>query len=279
MNKKKFAIIGKPISHSLSPILHNYWFKKYNIDASYSSMEIEENEISDVIKKIKNREIYGINVTLPYKKKVIPFLDRLINDAEKTSSVNTVYLSPDNILIGDNTDVFGMQAGYLKNLSHNNPKIRRCLIIGAGGVSPSIIVALQKSNISDITIVNRTHDKSVFLKNKFKKIKVSKWQNLLSEFGNSDLIINATSLGLKNGDDFDVDINSENFKKSSTFIDTIYNPKETNMIKKLKKIGLKTFNGLEMFLYQGQKSFYLWNNINPEIDDELIELLEKKIDA
>ena len=85
-------------------------------------MEVEENEIPDVIKKIKNREIYGINVTLPYKKKIIPFLDRLINDAEKTSSVNTVYLSPDNNLIGDNTDVFGMQAGYLKNLSHNNPK-------------------------------------------------------------------------------------------------------------------------------------------------------------
>lgn len=277
MSKKFFAIIGKPLSHSLSPDLHNYWFEKYKLNANYKPLEIEESQIQDVLEKIKHKNISGINVTLPYKKKIIPYLDRLINDAEKTSSVNTVYLDAENKLIGDNTDVYGMQAGYLKYFMDKNFNIKKSLVIGAGGVAPSIIVALQKSNISDITIINRTFDKSIFLKNKFKNIKVSKWENLLSEIVNADLVINATSLGLKGGQEFNLDIGPKDIKKSLIFIDTIYNPKETKMTKNLKQIGVKTFNGLEMFLYQGQKSFYLWNKINPEIDDTLVETLEKKI--
>ena len=89
---KKFGIIGNPIKHSLSPVLHNYWFEKYKIDANYSIIEIKEMIFSDVIKKIKNRDLSGINITLPYKQKIVPHLDVLVNDAEITSSVNTVYL-------------------------------------------------------------------------------------------------------------------------------------------------------------------------------------------
>ncbi len=107
MTKKKFAIIGNPISHSLSPIMHNYWFNKYNINAEYELFNINENEIESVINKIKEKKIKGINVTLPYKKLVIPFLDKIIKDANETHSVNTIMLDENDNLIGDNTDVFG----------------------------------------------------------------------------------------------------------------------------------------------------------------------------
>ena len=273
MKKKSFAIIGNPVAHSLSPVLHNYWFKKYNIEANYDLINLEEKDLGIVISKIKKKELNGINVTLPYKQKVIPFIDRLVNDAENTKSVNTIFLDEDNLLIGENTDVFGLQAGYLKEII--NPENKKALIIGAGGVSPSVIFSLQKSKIKNISITNRTYKKSIFLKKNFDFLNILEWKNLKNEIINFDIIINATSLGLKNSTDFD--FNFENVKDNLIFIDTIYNPLETKTVKFLKDNKYKTFNGLDMFIYQGQKSFYLWNKINPEIDDQLVDLLISKL--
>ena len=273
MKKKLYAIIGNPISHSLSPVLHNYWFKKYNIDANYSAIETNEDNLESVIKKIRRNELKGVNITLPYKQKVIQFIDQLINDAQLTNSVNTIFLDESNTLVGENTDVFGLQAAYLKEIT--NAENKKVLIIGAGGVSPSIIFALQKSRILNISIANRTYDKSIFLKKKFNFLKVLDWKNLSQEIVKFDIIINATSLGLKNGKDFEFTF--EGVKNDMIYIDTIYNPIETKTLKFLKKNQIKTFNGLDMFIYQGQKSFYLWNKINPEIDDELVNLLKSKL--
>ena len=139
--RKKFGIIGNPIKHSLSPTLHNYWFEKYDIDASYSIIEIQESQLSDVIKRIKEKELSGINITLPFKQKIVPHIDVLVNDAETTSSVNTVYVDDNNSVIGENTDVFGLQAAYLKEVDNINKK--KALILGAGGVSPSVILSLK----------------------------------------------------------------------------------------------------------------------------------------
>ena len=274
MNTKKFAIIGDPISHSLSPIMHNYWFKKYNIQAQYELLHIKESEIQKVIEKIKKKEIAGINVTLPYKKSVIPFLSKTINDAKETHSVNTIMLDDNDDLIGENTDVFGFQAAYLK-LIPNNKNNMKALILGAGGVAPSIILALLKSSITNISISNRTYEKSLFLKQKFKEINLIKWEKYPDELSKFDILINATSLGLVPGEEPKIKLS--NLKKSMVFIDTIYNPQQTKLIKLFKSHNLKTFNGLNMLIYQGQKSFYLWNKINPEIDDDLVGLLESKI--
>ena len=273
MTKKSFGIIGSPIAHSLSPVLHNYWFKKYNIEANYSLLNVTEENLKNVINKIKDKELSGINVTLPYKQKIIPFIDKLINDARHTNSVNTIFLNNDNIVIGENTDVFGLQAAYLKEVS--NAENKKALVIGAGGVSSSVIFSLEKSKVKNISIINRTYEKSLFLKKKFQFLNVLEWKSLKQEISKFDIIINATSLGLKGGKDFE--FNFENTKDDLIYIDTIYNPLETKTLRFLKENKIKTFNGLEMFIYQGQKSFYLWNKINPEIDDQLLDLLISKL--
>jgi len=270
---KKFGIIGNPIKHSLSPTLHNYWFKKYDIDAEYSIIDIKDSQLAEIVEKIKNKSICGINITLPYKQKIVPFVDVLVNDAEKTSSVNTVYLNGQNIIVGENTDVFGLQAAYLKEV--DNAQNKKALVIGAGGVSPSVILSLQKSGVNDISITNRTIEKCIFLKKKFKNLNIIEWKTMKTEIKNFDIIVNATSLGLKNEEDFDFDF--ETNKPNLIYIDTIYNPLETKTLKYLKDQNIKVFNGLEMFIYQGQKAFYLWNKINPEIDDKLLELLLSKL--
>ena len=268
---KKFGIIGNPIKHSLSPLLHNYWFKKYNVNASYSIIDTEENNLEEVVKKIKDKSLVGVNVTLPFKQKIISFLEKIINDAEITGSVNTLFLDTKGTVIGENTDVYGLQAAYLKRIE--NAMNKKALVIGAGGVSPSVILSLEKSGIKKISITNRTHEKCLFLKKKFNFLNVFPWNNLQSEISNYDIIINATSLGLKNDDGINLDYSSIDSNKF--FYDVIYNPEETNFLKKAKTMGNVTENGKKMFIYQAAAAFNIWHNIYPKIDDKVIELLDK----
>ena len=176
--KKKFGIIGNPIKHSLSPVLHNYWFKKYDIDADYEIIEAADKELPEIIKKIKQGNYTGINVTLPFKQKIINHIDNLVNDAELTGSVNTVLLSKNKTVIGENTDVYGLQAAYLKEIDYNLNK--KVLVIGAGGVSPSVILSIKKSGIKNIFITNRTDEKCIFLKKKFNFLTIIPWSDLKS---------------------------------------------------------------------------------------------------
>ena len=177
--KKKFGIIGKPIKHSLSPLLHKYWFKKYNINADYEIIEADDKDLPEIIKKIKQGNYAGINVTLPYKQKIINYIDKIVNDAELTGSVNTVLLNNNKNIIGENTDVYGLQAAYLKEIDNNLNK--KALVIGAGGVSPSVILSIKKSGVKNIYITNRTDEKCIFLKKKFNFLSIIPWKNLKFE--------------------------------------------------------------------------------------------------
>ena len=161
---KKFLVIGNPIEHSLSPLLHNFWLKKYGIDAIYERQLVEKKDVEKIINDIRDSKIQGINVTVPFKKVVIPFLDQLSDTAKETQSVNTIF-KKQNELVGDNTDVYGFtEAIKLTNFNLTNKK---ALILGAGGVVPSIILSLKNMGASEITLSNRTKKKSRWFKKKF----------------------------------------------------------------------------------------------------------------
>ena len=275
MKKFSFGIIGKPLSHSLSPLLHNFWFKKYNVSANYSLLEITPDEIEETIKRIKKKELQGINVTVPYKQAVIPFLDLLVGDAKETLSVNTVMLNEEGKIVGDNTDVYGLEQGFISKLKNQNLEQSKVLILGAGGVTSSVIYALSKKGIKQIFVSNRTLKKAEEIKKRFPFIEIIEWKNIEEKAKKMDILINATSLGLKNGNNFDQEFKVT--KSNLVYYDIIYNPEETEIIKKLKKRNIQTFNGLEMFIYQGQKSFLLWNKINPKPDKELSQTIISKL--
>ena len=171
---KKYFVIGNPINHSLSPKLHNYWLKENNIDAIYDKIKIEEKNLQTVISEVKEKKINGINVTVPFKKVVIPYLDKLSPEAEQTQSVNTIILSNDN-LVGHNTDIFGFDKA-IKNLNFDMGG-KKIFILGAGGVVPSIIFALNKMNVSKIIISNRTKEKAENLKSRFHNLEILKRKN------------------------------------------------------------------------------------------------------
>ena len=260
---KKYLVIGNPIDHSLSPKLHNHWIKKNNINAIYDKKKINEKDLQSIISKIKERKINGINVTVPFKKAVIPYLDKLSPEAMETQSVNTINLSDDN-LIGHNTDITGF-AKAIKNLNFNI-KGKKVFILGAGGVVPSIIFALKKMEVSQIIVSNRTKKKAEDLRSLFHNIDVLDWGDIID----FDVIINATSLGL-NKETIKLDFSK--FGNNKLFYDVIYNPAETNFLKDGKKLGNKTENGKLMFVYQAFEAFKLWHGIGPQINNETLEIL------
>tara|TARA_Y100000389_G_scaffold91125_1_gene87735 strand:+ start:206 stop:1000 length:795 start_codon:yes stop_codon:yes gene_type:complete len=263
---KKFLVIGNPIEHSLSPQLHSYWIKKNNINATYEKRKVSEDDIKNIIFQIKEKKISGINVTKPFKKTVIPFLDKLTPEAEKTLSVNTIYFDNGQI-IGHNTDIGGFEISIKKsNIDISNKTV---LILGAGGVVSSIIFALTKMKVSKIIISNRTKEKAESLKKLFKDLSITEW----GEIPDFDMIINATSLGLKKEDKINIDFSSVG--KNKFFYDIIYNPKETNFLKTGKNLGNSAINGKLMFVYQAYLAFSIWHGIKPEIDDNIISLLDK----
>ena len=262
---KKYLVIGNPIEHSLSPQLHNFWIKKNNINAVYEKKKLELNEIKNIILNVKENKINGINVTVPFKKDVIPYLDKLSLEAQNTQSVNTIYLE-NGETVGHNTDISGFEIG-VKNTEFDffNKDV---LILGAGGVVSSLIFALNKMKVSNIFLSNRTKSKAENIKNLFKNIKILEW----GEVPECDIVINATTIGLNENDDFHIDFSK--LKKNKLFYDVIYNPKETKFLKIGKKLGNKTENGKMMFIYQALSAFKIWHGIQPEVNNEVIKLLD-----
>ena len=261
---KKYLVIGNPINHSLSPKLQNYWLKQNNINAIYDKIKLEDNELETFVQDLKKQKIIGCNVTVPFKKKIIPFLDKLSLEAKQTQSVNTIIFD-NNKLVGHNTDIAGFDKA-IKSLNFDM-RDKKVLMLGAGGVVSSIIYALKNMNVLEITISNRSKEKAENMKILFNNLKVVEWGNL-PDF---DVIINATSLGLNNEK---INLDFSNVGKNKLFYDVIYNPAVTNFLKKGKELGNITENGKKMFVYQALEAFKLWHNIEPKIDKNIFEILD-----
>ena len=267
MNRiKKYLVIGSPINHSLSPKLQNYWMKMNNISGIYEKKEINKDGLKEIVELIKKKEINGVNVTVPFKNKIIPFLDKLSHEAETTQSVNTLYIK-DGDVVGHNTDIEGFEfAIKFKKIDVSNKNV---LILGAGGVVPSLIEALNKMKTPNIMVSNRTKTKAENLKRLFKNINIVDW----GDIPNFDLVINATSVGLKKDEKINLDLS--NVGKNKFFYDIIYNPSETSFLKMAKKSGNDTENGKMMFIYQALASFKIWHGISPEINNSVVRLLDQ----
>ena len=273
---KKYLVIGNPIGHSLSPLIHNHWMKKYRLFGSiYEKRKVEEKDLKNIIKEIRDDEITGVNVTVPFKKLIIPFLDELHSTAKKTESVNTLF-KVKNKVVGYNTDEPGFAQTMLELFSDKNSKMltplkgKNIFILGAGGVTSSIIYALEHWG-AKIFLSNRTKKKAEELKKKYTEIDVLDWGKRPSV---CDIVINTTSIGLTNDERIDINFNDCNGDKNKLFYDLIYNPKETNFLKEARLRGNNTMNGRKMFLNQAIYAFSLWTNITPKIDDEVVKLLD-----
>ena len=278
---KKYLVIGNPIGHSLSPLIHNYWMKKYRlVDSVYEKRKVEAKDLKNIIKDIREDKIVGVNVTVPFKKTIISFLDELDFVAEETQSVNTLFKT-NNKIVGYNTDCTGFRDTIREFYPRSNDSIiplplkgKGIFIIGAGGVTSSIISALKSEGADNIVLSNRTREKANELKKLFPELEILDWGKKPSI---CNIVINTTSIGLIKGEEVKIDFSDydKNFHKNFLFYDLIYNPKETIFLKKARLRGNKTMNGKMMFLNQAKYAFNIWTNIVPEINDEVIKLLDR----
>ena len=227
-----------------------------------------------------NDDFKGANVTVPFKKKVIPFLDELTEIAKDTQSVNTI-IKKNKRLIGHNTDAtaFGETVNYLKRNETDKPL--NSLIIGAGGVTSSILLAIKHLNnsTSKIYITNRTKNNAYKLLSEINKHFGETLKPIIVEWGdvpkNMELVVNTTSVGLIKDENIDLDFSDYKDKSDVIFYDLIYNPKETKFLSNALKRGNKTMNGKMMFLLQAKQAFFSWTNINVEIDHEVSKILDR----
>jgi shikimate dehydrogenase len=277
---KKYLVIGNPIGHSLSPLIHNHWIKKYRlVESVYEKRKVEEKDLKNIIREIREDEIVGVNVTVPFKKLIIPFLDKLDFSAEKTQSVNTLFKT-NNKIVGYNTDRTGFWDTIRKFYPPSNDSMmplpldgKHIFILGAGGVTSSIISALKDEGANNIILSNRTKEKANELKKLFPDLEVLEWGK---KPPTCNIVINTTSIGLNKDEEIKIDFSDydKSFHKNFLFYDLIYNPKETDFLKKARLRGNKTMNGKMMFLNQAKYAFNIWTKIIPEIDDEVIKLLD-----
>ncbi len=258
---KILGVIGDPISHSLSPLMHNSALAHLKLPYLYKPFQIKQSELEWFVGSLKTEHIMGFNVTIPHKENIIPFVDKLTPIAKKMGAVNTVYFRG-NKLIGDNTDGRGYVLS-LKKEAHFNCTKKCIVILGAGGAAKGIALALAELNPKQIILVNRTLDKAVTLQAKIKKhfkkvdVAVSDLSKLADlNWETVDLVINTTSVGLKTKGDFNIPF--KQCHKKLLVSDIVYTPALTPFLKQAQKNGLKVHYGWGMLLYQGALAFELF---------------------
>ena len=271
-------VIGKPIKHSLSPLIHNYWINKYGLGLEYKKMEVERESLPSLIENVRDKKITGLNITLPYKKDIISYIDEVSYSAKDIGAINTVFLRG-NKVYGENTDGIGFTRALEKKTKFNFSN-KSIYILGAGGASYGIISELIGKKVAKIYVTNRTKQKTIQLikhfktKNKEIKLEFVEWKDLAPN-SDVDLIINTTSFGMK--DNECIKINMNNLRDTLIFVDIIYSPKETELLKLFKKEGFVCMNGLNMLIEQAAVSFELWFNIS--LNNKDIEEVKKICEA
>ena len=253
--KPHYLVIGHPISHSLSPLMHQTALDYHGIDASYLAVDLQPNELSEFIAWCNRDDFLGCNITIPYKNTFLDIVDWIDSVSEKMLTINTI-VKDNHTLKGYNTDVFGFMQGiepYLKNLD-----LSRAIIFGTGGAARAVKTALFDAGFEVLIFVSRnvSGKESLFDEDNIKIVNYEQWYAFADE---ASLIVNSTPVGMHpKTDEMPISEQDSYLLKDKFCYDLIYNPLETKFLKQAKKMGAVTINGLDMLIYQGSKSFELW---------------------
>lgn len=261
--KKLFGVIGDPIAHSMSPVMHNDLFNHYGIDAVYVPLHVRKSNLEDAVKGLKVIGIEGFNVTVPHKTEIMNFLDEIDPLAKAIGAVNTV-VNKEGSLIGYNTDGRGFVRGLAEEVSSLFDK--KVLLVGAGGAARAIYFSMAEAGVQKMDICNRTTEKANLLKHACPfpvntSILDSEAASKCTE--DYDLIIQTTSIGMSPDVD-ECPLVFSQLRPGCFVSDIIYNPLETQFLKEAKSLGANIQNGIEMFVYQGALAFEIWTGIFPD---------------
>ncbi|WP_432358490.1 shikimate dehydrogenase [Sporosarcina sp. UB5] len=260
--KKWYAVIGDPIAQSMSPTMHDAWFRENGIEATYIPIHVKVDQLEEAVASLKRLGCSGWNVTVPHKHAIIPFLDQVDEEARRMGAVNTVKVLEDGSLFGTNTDGRGFVRSLLE-IGGNQKEVGELLIIGAGGAAAGISFALESAGFGPITVTNRTIEKAREMSESFIEGNALSLDDAQSEIGKFGLIVQTTSVGM-NFAQSGIPLDPTRITEGAIVADIIYNPLETEFLRHARVAGGKTMNGVGMFVHQGALAFELWTGIYPD---------------
>ena len=270
------GVIGDPISHSISPMIQNYWIKKAKINCYYVPIRVLSGEVRKKVNVLRELGFIGLNVTIPHKIEAYHLSDKITKEAKKVGAVNTLFFE-DGVIIGDNTDTYGFKNSVYRNFPFYNFKKQKVLIYGAGGASRAILSVYLTEHASEIRLINRNIDRALQLKKEFSsQIKVYDWKDHKTAIAGATTLVNCTSLGTVNNDPFPHALKGAHPK--AVGIDLVYNPIKTSFMMNAIKENIKCINGLDMLVYQAKPGFTRWFNktsvYSKNLEDQLLKSLK-----
>jgi shikimate dehydrogenase len=271
---RKACVIGWPVAHSLSPALHTYWLKRYNIEGSYTAEEVQSERLAAFLKNMQANGFSGCNVTTPHKAAVIPFLDEVDALASSIGAVNTI-IAQKGKLRGTNTDAFGFTENLRMEGAFSGKK-NKAVVLGAGGAAKAVVKSLVDVGFADVMIINRTQAKAEQLQLQYgEKVITCDWEYRDEALEGTDLLVNTTSLGLKGKEPLEVSLQA--LPKSAIIHDIVYNPLMTPLLIQGKENGNRIIDGLGMLLYQAVPAFEAWFGKRPEVDAKLRHYMVERL--
>lgn len=266
------GVIGWPVSHSLSPLIHNYWCAKHGIDAVYLPLPVQPEHLGNVVTALPQMGCVGVNLTIPHKQLVVEMLHKVDATARRIGAVNTLVVREDS-LHGYNTDAYG----FWHNISTQVPEVKtgKAFVVGAGGAARAVIAALDEAGFDTIYVMNRTAENALRLREVSSKVQAVEWFPAPDELEHCDFLVNTTSLGMYGQAPLEIALGK--LPRHALVTDIVYTPLETPLLKAAKLLELHTVEGLGMLMFQAQKAFELWFGILPEVDDALREMLVEQL--
>lgn len=270
--KKWYAVLGDPIAQSMSPVMHDRWLAENGLDATYIPIHATAGNLEQVIDSLRTLGCSGWNVTVPHKQTILPYLDEVDECAHVMNAVNTVYQDAEGRLIGANTD----GAGFVKSLEGiADPSKGPVLLIGAGGAARGIAFALQSAGYGPLYFTNRTASRAAELATSMEDGHALSIEDAEKRLGDFSLVVQTTSVGM-NFARQGMPLDPKNIAPDTVVADIIYNPLETEFLRRAKKAGAKTINGTGMFVHQGALAFEKWTGVYPDTK-KMIDTITMKV--
>jgi shikimate dehydrogenase len=272
---RRSCVIGWPVAHSRSPLIHNYWLNRYGLQGEYTKELVSPEDLGSFLSEFRNRGFVGCNVTIPHKERAAKFVTLADSQTQKLGAVNTLYFDGAK-LMGANTDGFGFMQNLLSTVPNIQTTGTRVTILGAGGAARSIVCALLEMGAGAIYLCNRSLDRATALAQSLGAlIEPLPWKAAAEAMSKSDLLVNATPLGMKGMPQLDISIDA--LPLSSVVYDIVYVPLETALLRRARVHGHRTVDGLGMLLHQARPGFEKWFGVRPVVTDELRRLVEQDI--
>jgi shikimate dehydrogenase len=275
LNQRRSCVIGWPIGHSRSPLIHNYWLKLYGLEGEYTREPVTPGELETFLKSMQQRGYIGCNVTVPLKEQTASLVALADPLTRKLAAVNTVFIDNSTVL-GTNTDGLGFTENLKSVVSDFDPINRHIMILGAGGAARAIIAALLDMGVRTVFVCNRSIERVKALVDCFgAEIRPLSWANAAEVMASVDLLVNATSLGMAGKPELDISIDA--LPRSAVVYDIVYVPLETALLRRARARGHRTVDGLGMLLHQARPGFEKWFGVRPDVTAELRQLVERDI--